>query len=231
MSIAQPDPSSADPAVGGAGKVFCVGLNKTGTTSLAAALRELGYRVADQPEAERLLPCWQRRDFAPIVAFAAGADAFQDIPFSLPFTYQALHAAYPEARFILSLRESAEAWYDSQMRFMVRLYGRVPDAEDLRGTRYGYPGFMYEAKRAQLPELGDDALFDRTSHLEFYERHRRNVLQYFGDSPRFLVLNPAWPDSYARLCRFLDRPPQRERMPHLNRSRPAAPAASTAPPP
>ena len=50
-------------------KVFCIGLNKTGTTSLELALQELGYRMGNQPTAELLIEPWARRDFGPIIEF------------------------------------------------------------------------------------------------------------------------------------------------------------------
>lgn len=204
---------------GGADKVFCIGLNKTGTTSLAAALEGLGYRLDDQSLAERLLPHWLRRDFDAIVAHAAGADAFQDIPFSLPFTYQALHMAYPQARFVLSLRDSPQEWYDSVLRFTRRIHGgSLPTARQLRDSGYGYPGFLHDAQFGTVPGLTEADPFDRAAHLRFYTAHRYAVTAYFRGSGRLLVLNPARPDSYAALCRFLGRSPVLERMPHLNRT-------------
>lgn len=36
-------------------KIFCIGKNKTGTTSMARLFRELGIRVGPQREAEKLM--------------------------------------------------------------------------------------------------------------------------------------------------------------------------------
>jgi hypothetical protein len=71
-------------------KVFCIGLSRTGTTSLEQALRDLGYRLGDQHQGELLLPQYAVRNFRPIVEFCLTADAFQDAPFSFPFIYLAL---------------------------------------------------------------------------------------------------------------------------------------------
>src|SRR5438105_10212168 len=100
----------------GRGKVFCVGLNKTGTTSLEAALGALGYRLGKQHCGEQLLKSWQRRDFRPIIELAHTADAFQDIPFGLPYTFIVLDAVFPAARFILTERDNAQQWYESLAR-------------------------------------------------------------------------------------------------------------------
>lgn len=85
-------------------KVFCVGRNKTGTTSIAKALRALGFKVGDQARAETLIEDWARRDFRKIVRYCRTADAFQDVPFSWPHTFEALDQAFPQSKFILTVR-------------------------------------------------------------------------------------------------------------------------------
>ena len=78
-------------------KVFCVGMNKTGTKSIAAALRELGLVVAPSSSAAILLDDWTRRDFRRIKRRCQLFQAFQDSPFSYPYTYQAMDAAFPKS--------------------------------------------------------------------------------------------------------------------------------------
>lgn len=68
-------------------KVFCVGLNKTGTTSWAYAMRELGYIVGSETKATMFFDDWVRKDFRRIIDYCrTQGQAFQDIPFSLPGT-------------------------------------------------------------------------------------------------------------------------------------------------
>ena len=45
-------------------KVFCVGANKTGTTSLELLFKQLGLQVAPQGPAEMLLEDWGRRQLS-----------------------------------------------------------------------------------------------------------------------------------------------------------------------
>ncbi|MEW6132914.1 MAG: sulfotransferase [Pseudomonadota bacterium] len=104
-------------------KIFCIGRNKTGTTSLAAALRELGVRVGNQKPAELLLKDWAVRDFRRLVAYCHTAQAFQDIPFSLPYTFQAMDMHFPESKFILTVRDSADQWYHSLVKFHKKIWG------------------------------------------------------------------------------------------------------------
>ena len=79
--------------------------------------------------------------------------------------------------------------------------------------------------RAQVLVYGVDesSPYDRQRCLEHYERHCRNVLEYFQNRPSdLLVLNVADPEAMKALCGFLDVPWNGQIMPHLNRSRQTA---------
>ena len=201
-------------------KIFCIGRNKTGTTSLELALQRFGYRLGDQAQAELYIEDWARRDFGRIIQLCRKADAFQDIPFSLPFTYQAVDAAFPGARFILSIRGSDEEWYSSLTRHHSRLAGtdQVPTADDLRSVAYRGAGWLL---RTQTLVYGVDesAVYDRKIYCHHYRRHNEQVLEYFRHRPQdLLVINVADEDAMPRLCRFLGIPYKGESMPHENRA-------------
>src|SRR5690349_10358789 len=112
------------------GKIFCIGSGKTGTTSMGAALASLGFKLADQAIGESLIEDWAKRDFRAIIDHCKSADAFQDVPFSLDYTYAALDQAFPGAKFILTVRESSAEWYESLTRFHTKIVGknRLPNA-------------------------------------------------------------------------------------------------------
>lgn len=203
-------------------KVFCIGCNKTGTTSIGGALESLGYRLGDQQVAERLLGDWKRRDFGRIIEYCHTADAFQDVPFNLDDTYRALDTAFAGAKFVLTVRNSADEWFDSLMRFHTRLIGknRLPTAEDLREFQYNEPGWMWEAHRSIFLANADDALlYDREHYQRQYLAHNRAVQEYFrGRRDDLLVLNLGRPDAMDSLCHFLGHERGERRMPHLNKS-------------
>jgi Sulfotransferase domain len=204
-----------------AGKVFCVGRNKTGTTSIEQGLGALGYRFSVQNQGERLLDDWMRRDFSRIVELARGADAGQDIPYSLPYTYQALDAAFPGSKFILTLRDSPQQWYDSLLRFHAQLMKcgeRRPTAADLKKLNYLSPGWLYRAQCA-IYGVDDEHLYDPEIYMRHYAVHAYNVTEYFRFRPhQLLVLNLADPEAMQKLCNFLGIDFQGQGMPHLNRS-------------
>jgi hypothetical protein len=201
-------------------KVFCVGRNKTGTTSFARALLDLGYCVGDQLSGERLYRDWVRRDFRRIVELARTADAFQDVPFSLPETYRALDMAFPGSRFVLTVRNSADEWYESLVRFHTQILGkgRRPTAADLKASEYVETGYGW-ALQQSVYGIREGQEYDREIYTDHYERHNASVRAYFQGRPDALLeLNLAWPDSMARVCRFLGLDSSGRVMPHLNRA-------------
>jgi hypothetical protein len=201
-------------------KVFCIGQNKTGTTSIAAALAQLGYRVGEQSVAELLIEDWSRRDFRRIVRYCASADAFQDIPFSLDYTYQALDCAYPGSKFILTVRDSGDQWYASVIRFHTKIIGqnRLPTAADLKEFSYRRKGWLWEVLQLVYGD-SEESLYERETYIRRHEEQNRRVLDYFRNRPDdLLVLNVADSDAMRRLCNFLGKKHDNRAMPHLNRS-------------
>jgi hypothetical protein len=207
-------------------KVFCVGMNKTGTTSLREMLERFGYTVGSQPRGERLLDAWLERDFTAIVRFCRTADAFQDIPFSLDYTYQALDAAYPGSRFVLSVRDSPRQWFASLCRFHAKVLGTVgtPTERDLRAATYREPGWLWKASIAMFGVDGSD-LYDEERYVRRYEAHNDAIVNYFADRPDdLLVLNLADGDAPLALAGFLGLDPPDWRTPWLNRTAGSGPS-------
>lgn len=198
-------------------KVFCIGRNKTGTTTMEHALRAMGYRMGWQPRGEMLLRDWAKRDFRRIVDLCNTADAFQDLPFSADYTFQAVDAAFPGSKFILTVRDNPEQWFASLVRFHTQIVGkgRIPTTDDLRDFPYRYPGFLLEAMQA----IYGDKLYDEEVYIADYVAYNRRVAEYFRHRPDdLLVLNVSAPDAMERLCVFLGRKYEGQQMPHLNRS-------------
>ena len=204
-----------------AGKIFCIGLVKTGTTSLEQALKDLGYRLGNQHQGEALFPAYAARNFRPIIEFCLTADAFQDAPFSFPFTYVALDQSFPNAKFILSVRDNVDQWYRSLLRFHGHLFadGRIPLKEDLMRSNYCYPGFVWESFRVLLNTPEDD-VYHKPTLTSYYERHNANVTDYFRGKHNLLKINLADKGAYGEFCRFLGKSPVADDFPRLNPSLP-----------
>ncbi|MGB5965064.1 MAG: sulfotransferase [Sulfurimonadaceae bacterium] len=202
-------------------KVFCVGQNKTGTTTVEAVLKSLGYKMGDQVKGEMLMSEWAVRDFKNIVNLCKTADAFQDIPFSNDFTYTVLDYAFPKSKFILTVRDNKDEWYESITRFHTKLVGkdRLPTADDLKEFNYRYKGFLWEAQQVKYG-IDETTVYDYEIYTDQYEMHNHRVQEYFKHRPEdLLVLNLSEDNAMEKLYTFLGINYNGEDMPHLNASK------------
>jgi hypothetical protein len=200
-------------------KIFCIGRNKTGTTSVGEALRQAGYCVAPQEPAELMLDSWARRDFKEIVEFSKKYEAFQDIPYSLPYTYQIMDYVFPESKFILTVRDSSEQWFESLVRYHTKIVAKnsPPTSNDLKGFPYIYGGWLWKAEQC-VYGIDEERLYDKSTYIRHYEEYNRQVIEYFRPNPdRLLELNLSSSKACEDLNKFLGGK-QIKSIPHLNRS-------------
>jgi len=202
-------------------KIFCIGKNKTGTTSLAKALENLGIIVAEQRPAELLIQDWSRRDFRRIIRFCHTAQAFQDIPFSLPYTFQIMDVTFPDSKFILSIRDTPDQWYHSLTNYHSKLFsnGKITNYNDLKRATYVYPGWMLETIQS-IYFTPDNDLYNKEILIYHYNLHNQTVIEYFHHRPNdLLVINLAEKDAYAKFCDFIGKPCIKEEFPWENQTR------------
>ena len=188
-------------------KIFCIGRNKTGTTSVDALLRELGYRVAPQRPAEMLLQEWSKRNFKKLKRFCLHYDVFQDVPFSYPFTYQEMDQAFPNAKFVLTIRDSAEEWYRSVYSYHAKLFsaGALATAEELKHAKYCYDGYIWDCQRL-IYGISEEQVYNEEIYKAHYEAHNAAVMDYFRWRPdKLLVLNVKEDRAYWKLAKFLGK--------------------------
>ncbi len=201
-------------------KVFCIGRNKTGTTTIEQVLKSFGYKLGDQGQAELFTNDWKYRNFKNVIKFCKKYDAFQDVPFSHDFTFQAIDTAFPNSKFILTIRNNANEWFDSLTRFHTKIVnkGRLPTAEDLKEFPYRHKGWLWNQFTSVY---GDDEsiLYDRHTYTTHYNNHNNRIREYFRHRPQdLLVINIADPTSMEDLCDFLGFDFTDQEMPHLNQS-------------
>ena len=165
--------------------MFVVGLTHTGKNSLDAALTRLGYTCKHYPHPRRVLE--ESKLY----------DVLSDTPV-IPYM-ERLDEAYPDARFILTVRE-IESWLRSCEAHWKRRW-KLPKIKRLNRKRvYGAVGFDTDRFRA------------------VYIAHEARVLAHFADRPeKLLLLNVCAGEGYDKLCPFLGVPVIDEPFPHLNR--------------
>jgi hypothetical protein len=191
--------------VKGKPKIFCIGRNKTGTTSLKKAFKDLGYIVGNQHTAEKLLPYYKAGNFQPIIKYCLSAQVFQDVPFSYPETFKYLDKAFPGSKFILTVRDSSEEWYQSVTKFQSKLFGKgkLPVKEDLQQAKYVWKGWIWECNRI-LYSTPENDIYNKEALITSYNEYNQSVINYFSKrSDDLIIINLKESNSYQQLMSFL----------------------------
>ncbi len=182
----------------GSGKIFGIGFQKTGTSSLNEALRLLGYHAVggfriNHPKGVTIAPpVTTEKILAVALHRAASADAFNDNPW--PLLFQELDAAFPDAKFILTHR-APDRWLAS----VVRHFGDNPG--DMAHWIYGV-----------AQPKGHEARY-----LAVYAAHNAAVRAHFANRPdKLLEIDFSHGAGWAELCGFLGQPIPALPFPHDN---------------
>jgi len=214
-------------------KVFCIGANKTGTSTMEAVFRDLGLRTAPQEEGERAGVQFHRGQFEPLRDYIRAHDAFQDAPFSIKTTYAQVDALFPGSRFILTYRP-ADDWFRSLVSYHAKVMGECdergrPTAEAVRRLDYIQPGYVANlAETNWLADVTDELevrkdwslLYDEAHYKALYMRRNRDIVRHFIERPRdLLVIDVTRESDTRRIVDFLGLPAHLVRpMPHMNRT-------------
>jgi len=201
-------------------KIFCIGLNKTGTTSLQAFMEMHGFTTGDQAAGERLIASYSRDEYQPILDYCESAQFFQDLPFSIPGIAEVLLKKYPDAKFILTVRPTPDIWYKSLIGFHKKLFGegeRVPTKLDLKNADYRYRGFAWEANRLLYPSPEENP-YREDDLKDVYINHLEKTRMLFSKSENFLEIDIESVNCVSKLASFLQINPKVERMPWKNKT-------------
>jgi hypothetical protein len=186
-------------------KIFGIGLSRTGTLSLSAALQTLGIETRHYPNDVRTQDELRRGYYE--LSILQTVQAITDIVVS-PF-YAQFDTVYRDSRFILTTRPT-DAWLTSVEKHFRNYveFRRDPFDDFVLACVYGTLHFSS----------------DRLRYVK--ELHEENVGRYFASEPhKLLVLDVSTAAGWEPLCAFLDRPVPQEPYPHLNKERaePAVP--------
>src|SRR5690554_7497619 len=99
-------------------KIFCLSMQRTGTTSVGKFFKEYGFKVAGWNVSNRnkWSYSWELGDFETIFNSKDFKDnqVFEDDPWWLPEFYKVLYHRFPDSKFILFTRNE-DAWFNSMM--------------------------------------------------------------------------------------------------------------------
>lgn len=180
-------------------KVFGIGLPKTGTTSLGYCFRRFGFkhRTFDMDLAVQV----KRSQLEPVFTEVEKFETFEDWPwFEI---YRELDQRFPRSKFILTLRKDTATYVAS-------LQGHH-ERQGIRKEGFVKPHWWDEVFGVEPAEWDYDYSARR------YERHNREVLEYFGNRIGKDLLVVCWErgDGWSELSRFLNKSCPEEPFPHL----------------
>ena len=138
---------------------FCIGLNRTGTTTFGDACEALGFtrlgwtRLPDSLSSHDLMKAWSRGDIAQLVKVASGYEVLEDLPW--PLVYRQMAETFPSAKFVLTRRSSVDQWLESQAKHTsestygmhAKIYGSESATRDPDLYRERYQSHLAEVRR------------------------------------------------------------------------------------
>ena len=168
-------------------------------------MKAMGFHVAPQARGERLLKNYINNDLESIISFVRMHGVFfQDVPFSLPEVYKHIDKAFPKSKFILTIRDSSDVWYNSISKFHSKLFGEgsIPTKDQLMNANYIYKGALWDFMK--IYGGVDDSLYDEERLKAFYDKYNAEVISYFKDkADQFLIVNLYDDDAVSRLKDFI----------------------------
>jgi len=184
-------------------KIFCIGLNKTGTSSLHEAFQILGYKSVHYIESGgKSIKDIIKTNFDNGLNILTGIeqyDAYTD--WSHPSTnilFKEFDKQFPNSKFILNTRD-VDAWIKSREKHL----NRTPNLKK---------------KQKQNPN-NKWLKMDKALWREEFNLHHKNVRKYFEDRPKDLLeFDVTIGDGWEKICHFLNKETPNIEFPIANRA-------------
>ena len=167
-------------------KIFCIGYPKTGNTSICEALNILSYRAV-----QWLKGALRKEPKEGWIEYIkkCNYDAFVDNPFGRRDLYKEIDKAFPDSKFILTIRDKSS---------FARSYVNC------------FKGSPWEVKNQK--ELKEIINF-------YDNRNKEVIKYFKNNSSKLLVMDIKAGDGWIKLCRFLGNSIPKKSFPHKNKGR------------
>lgn len=174
-------------------RVFGIGVQRTGTTSLHEAFKMLGFDSLHWGTGEAPL-IWYEMNALGRSKTLEQWYALCDFP--IPLLYQKLDKAYPGSKFVLTIRNESD-WLESVRKLW-----------DYKTNPHRYLWEIYPISHQLHTAFYGQKEFDAAKFVARYRQHNAEVLEYFSGRPDdLLILDMDRPrGKLAALCKFLDMP-------------------------
>ena len=196
-------------------KVFNIGFSKTGTTSMEDALEILGYNVCrgyyNNNLTNYLVALYVNKDFEEILKLTRYFDAFADGPWGGTDLYKTLYKNYPNAKYILTTRDS-EQWYNSFVKMFMKFTNDIDKAFETfhKAGRYGTTYFFSSIFNIKTLKGNKQQI------IKIYENRNKEIIDFFKDKPNFLKIDITQNSEWTEICKFLEKESPDKPFPHSN---------------
>jgi hypothetical protein len=182
-------------------RVFCIGLNKTGTSSLQRALNKLGYKSVHAKTNDGInIKEKIENNFYQGKGIISGLENYTafldwDRDKTSHLIFKEFYKQYPDSKFILNTRE-LNGWLDSSEKHVLRNQKRMRDNPD---------------KKISWLEI------NRKEWEKHYNEHHNSVYEYFSDKmDELLIYDITESLGWKPICEFLGHPVPKDPFPKMN---------------
>jgi len=150
-------------------KIICVGLNKTGTSSLTRSLKNIGLTTWADGDPTHMLNFsnynFSNNSIGAVIDLIEKTDVdfYQDIPFSCPGISERLINIFPQSKYILTKRKNVDVWVSSVKKFWYPFFEN--NKFNINALTMGHT--IYD--RGNVPELSYLLNLFETWDLDSYE--------------------------------------------------------------
>lgn len=189
-------------------KVVGAGVGRTGTHSLKIGLEKLlggpCYHMLELLPRPEHIPVWHQAILGKQVDWDALFEGFvAAVDWPEVALWRELHAAYPDAVVVLSVRDSTEAWWTSFSRTILEVMMKPPPEEN-------DPWFAMATD--MMKRFSPDGMDEKTLKAA-YEAHNQAVRDGVP-AGQLVEWRPG--DGWGPLCAGLGLPVPAEEFPHVN---------------
>jgi len=188
-------------------KIFVIGANKTGTTSMTKALNILGYNLCPEDimftKNSKYLTEALKNNYTPLFELVKKYDAFEDRPWNHTDFYKTLNEKFPSLKFIMTIRDTKN-WIDSYLRWNKKIKLR---------DHWIYPLV------SKVCYGNEDFLSDLENMEKKYEDRNKEIIEYFKDSNNLLIIDLEKNEGWEKLCNFLNIKVPNKEFPHENKTK------------
>jgi hypothetical protein len=197
-------------------RVFCISIQRTGTTSVGKFFRDFGFSWAGWPadESNNWSYKWYDGMFEKIFSSDdfRSANAFEDSPWFAPDFYKVLYNRFPNSKFILFTR-NPDLWFSSMIkhskgdvigitRVHCKFYRREPEFFELLSGKY-----IIENIENKIQSPKTMKIIGLSNHYKgIYNLHNTEVKDFFirNDPKKLFVGELEDTEKWIKLGKFLD---------------------------